>query len=70
MTKLVWQWWSRGDNEDGLTGFHTKEDCEAFERGEDGPFRRRVSEDGRTTSQMWDWNDLMQSVRAIVEPKP
>jgi hypothetical protein len=62
--KLPWVWWDRDEPEDGLTGFHTAEDRDRFSRGDPGPFRRRISEDGHTVSQMWEWADFMADVRA------
>jgi hypothetical protein len=54
----VWTWWSRDEPEDGLLGFHTKQDRDRFSRNEPGPFRRRVADDGRTISQLADWKDV------------
>lgn len=67
--KLPWVWWDRDEPEDGLTGFHTREDCDRFSRDEPGPFRRRISADGHTTSQMWQWSDLIAAARiALASP--
>ena len=67
--KLPWVWWDRDEPEDGLTGFHTREDRDRFSRNEPGPFRRRISSDGHTTSQMWGWGDLMADVRASLQER-
>jgi len=60
--KIVWTWWSRGDNEDSLLGFHTKKDRDAFSRGDAGPFRRRVADDGRTVLQTATWADMIENL--------
>lgn len=64
---LPWVWWERDEPEDGLTGFHTKEDRDRFSKGGDGPFRRRISADGHTTSQTWQWDDMMSEVRRLLD---
>ena len=46
----VWAWWSKGEREDDLLGFHTRSDRDAFSRGEQGPFRRRLCPRGETGS--------------------
>lgn len=42
--------WFDDEPEDGLSGFHSKEDRDAFARGEHGPFLRRVT--GNTFRQL------------------
>lgn len=42
MSDPVVAWWSPGEPEDDLHGFLTREDRDACERGEPGPFRRIV----------------------------
>lgn len=42
--------WFVGEGEGGLSGFHSKQDRDAFSRGERGPFLRRVT--GNTYRQM------------------
>lgn len=65
MTKLVWCWWDRDEPENGLLGFHTKADRDAFSAGKTGPFRRRLSADGRAIPQMNDlWADMVAEARA------
>lgn len=59
-SEYLWRWWSRGEPESGLLGFHTRADRDAFSDGKPGPFRRRVSEDGRTISQTEMWDDMAQ----------
>lgn len=39
---MVWCWWSPGEPEDDLHGFVTREDRDACDRGERGPFKRVV----------------------------
>lgn len=57
--RLVWVWWDRDEPEDGLLGFHTKNDRDAFSQGGPGPYRRRISADGRTISQKELWADIV-----------
>ena len=57
--EIVWCWWDRGDSEEGLVGFHTRKDRDRFVSGEPGPFRRRVSPYGKTTSQTATWRDMV-----------
>lgn len=38
----VWTWWSPGEPEYDLHGFVTREDRDACDRGEPGPFKRIV----------------------------
>lgn len=59
-SKLVWVWWERDEPEDGLVGFHTVKDRDAFSAGKPGPYRRRVSPLGKTTSQLEGWSDLVK----------
>lgn len=47
MAEPVWIWWSRGEPEDDLHGFLTREDRDAEARGEPGPFRRIVRDHHR-----------------------
>lgn len=54
-----WRWWSRDEPEDGLLGFETVEDRDAFSRGDEGPFRRVISDDGRTIRQGETWREMM-----------
>ncbi len=63
MEKYVWVWWSPGETEDGLTGFHTEQERDRFNPKEPGPYQRRVSKDGRTVSQMEDWQTRMENIR-------
>ncbi|ORE90953.1 hypothetical protein [Aurantimonas sp. 22II-16-19i] len=63
----VWVWWDRDEPETGLVGFHTKEDRDRFQKKEPGPYRRRVSADGKTISQLADWQDWMQECRDILK---
>lgn len=56
----LWRWWSKGEPEIGLLGFHTAEDRDAFDAGKPGPFRRNVSWDGRTTLQAETWDQRVQ----------
>lgn len=42
MAKRVTVWWSPGEPEDDLHGFVSKEERDACDRGEPGPFRRIV----------------------------
>ena len=44
-----WRWWSRGECEEGLQGFHTREDRDRFSEGGSGPFRRVVAREGERT---------------------
>lgn len=67
MTKYVWVWWDRDEPEDGLMGFHTKEDRDRFSRKEPGPYRRRVSKDAKTINQMNDWQEMMSEFREILK---
>ena len=59
MALTVWVWWDRDEPEDGLLGFHTKEDRDTFSEDRPGPFRRRVSPDGRAVSQLETWSDIV-----------
>lgn len=62
---LPWVWWSPNEPEAGLTGFHTREDRDAFSRGEPGPFRRRLTRPGREDiSQTETWDGMMDRVCA------
>lgn len=65
----VWVWWDRDEPEDGLLGFHTQEDRDNFHTKKPGPYRRRVAPNGKTISQMDDWNDQMSEVRRILNSK-
>jgi hypothetical protein len=44
--------------EDGLLGFHTRQDRDSFSRNAPGPFRRRIAQDGKTIRQNGDWRDF------------
>jgi hypothetical protein len=57
---LVWDWWDRDEPEEGFLGFHTKKDRDDFSAGKAGPFRRRLSADGRTISQLATWADWIK----------
>lgn len=59
MAMIVWTWWDRDEPEDGLLGFHTKKDRDNFSKGKPGPFRRRISSDGKTILQMETWSDTV-----------
>jgi len=59
MADMLWRWWRRDEPEMGLLGFLTEEDRDAFSRGDAGPFRRVVSDDGRTISQHEGWRGLL-----------
>lgn len=57
---LPWVWWSPDEPEGDLLGFHTREDRDAFSRGEAGPFRRRVARPGQPgISQTETWGGMM-----------
>lgn len=60
--ECLWRWWSKGDPEIGLLGFHTRADRDAFDAGKSGPFRRRVAEDGRTIRQDETWDAMVQAM--------
>lgn len=66
MSKPVWVWWDRNEPEDGLLGFHTKEDRDRFSNKEPGPYRRRISPEGKTISQIEEWKDMMAGVRDVL----
>lgn len=57
-TEPLWVWWMPDEPEDGLLGFHTKEDRNGFSRKAPGPFRRRIAKDGKTIRQHGDWRDI------------
>lgn len=61
--KLPWVWWERDEPEDDLLGFHTKEDLERFRKNLPGPYRRRISNNGRTISQLETWDDMMKGIK-------
>lgn len=63
---IVWVWWDRDEPEDGLVGFHTAKDRDAFSKGKPGPYRRRVSPYGKTISQTEDWAGMIK--RLTQEP--
>jgi len=53
--------WHRTDPELGLLGFLTKADRDAFSKSDHpGPFRRIVSEDGRTILQNEDFQGMVR----------
>jgi hypothetical protein len=58
--EYLWRWWRRDEPETGLLGFHYRQDRDDFSAGKPGPFRRRVSEDGRTISQTEGWDGMLQ----------
>ena len=64
MTKIkqpqVWCWWDRGETEDGMTGFVTPQDHNKFSAGGLGPFRRILTPDGHTVSQMSRFRGMLQ----------
>lgn len=60
MAELVWVRWDRDEPEDGLLGFYNQIDRDEFSAGRRGPFRRVVSPDGRTISQMDDWKGMLK----------
>ena len=66
MSGPVWVWWDRDEPEDGLLGFHTKEDRDRFSKKAPGPYRRRISPDGKTISQLETWQDMMAGVRDVL----
>lgn len=43
------RWWYRGEPEDGLQGFVTREDRDRFSNGGPGPFRRVTAREGERT---------------------
>lgn len=63
---LPWVWWDRDEPEDGLLGFHTQGDLDRFSSNAPGPYRRRLSADGRTISQLATWADRMAEVKAAL----
>ena len=60
--ECLWRWWSKGYPETGLLGFHTREDRDGYEAGKQGPFRRRVSDDGRTIRQVETYDAMVQAM--------
>lgn len=63
----VWCWWDRDDNEDGLLGFHTKKDRDRFSKGGAGPFRRRISEHGKTIPQSETWPEMIDRLERGID---
>lgn len=61
-TEPVWTWWDRDEPEDGLVGFHTREDRDRFAADRPGPFRRRISPIGKTISQLEDWHGFVDRI--------
>ena len=64
MTKIkqpqVWCWWDRDETEDGMTGFVTPQDRNKFSAGGPGPFRRILTSDSHTVSQMSRFRGMLQ----------
>lgn len=55
-----WRLWQRTDPEVCLLGFLTKEDRDAFSAGDPGPFRRIISENGKTILQNEDFKGMVR----------
>jgi hypothetical protein len=57
---IVWCWWDRDEPEDGMVGFVTAQDRNKFSAGGRGPFRRILTSDGHTISQMSRFRDMLR----------
>ena len=60
--KIVWDWWTPGEPEIGMLGFHTPQDRDDYAGGKPGPFRRRLSPTGKTILQSESWGELMRRI--------